>query len=244
MTMASDDRFGFHRTPPEGTPEAKERVGRVAAAVADGCAIALTSPGTRALAESLDTAFAREFRSFAYEGAGMGLALLDSLHEGKEETLFSFVNGPGVPYPSGVFIGIGLALARLGQNPLPMLGRYEPPLRWRILDGFGFYLGMTEQHYAQGSAAPSDLVGSAQRVFDQGLGRSFWFSHGCEADKIKTTIDVFSASRHADLWRGVGVGVGVGCRMAGGASKSQVRVLKAAAAEHLATSHRQPPSRL
>lgn len=53
-------------------------------------------------------------------------------------------------------------------------------------------------------------------MIDQGLGRSLWFVKGGDVEAIANTINDFSATRHSDLWSGLGLAVGY----AGGVEQS------------------------
>src|SRR2546430_14830622 len=66
---------------------------------------------------------------FAYEGAGMGLGALDLLTPWKKR-LGAFVEGPGGPHIYTVYVGFGLALARLRRSPERYLDDLDPLLRW------------------------------------------------------------------------------------------------------------------
>src|SRR5205807_144986 len=57
-----------------------------------------------------------ELRGVAYEGAGMGLMLLDSLMPWKNR-LQAFLDGPGSSYSCLVSIGAGLVLPRVPRRP-------------------------------------------------------------------------------------------------------------------------------
>lgn len=146
-----------------------------------------------------------ELRGIAYEGAGMGLMLLDSLFPGKKR-LASFLEGPGAPYRCLVYIGAGLVLPRVPKNPQRFLDKQDPLLRWFVMDGYGFYEGFfswrrtVNEHFV-----PAKLGGYSRRAFDHGLGRSFWFSTGANVDRIIATVETFPTSRQPDLWSGIGL---------------------------------------
>ncbi|MFF4214147.1 DUF1702 family protein [Streptomyces sp. NPDC001796] len=144
-------------------------------------------------------------RGIAYEGAGMGLMLLDSLFPYKKR-LPAFLHGPGAPYRCLVYIGAGLVLPRVPVSPGRFLARQDPFLRWLVMDGYGFYEGffswrdIVEQH-----RTPRRIRGYAARAFDQGLGRSLWFSTGASVERIIATISGFPPRRQGDLWGGIGL---------------------------------------
>lgn len=150
-------------------------------------------------------AFPTEVRGIAYEGAGMGLTVLDALLPWKKR-LRAFLAGPGAHYTGLVYIGAGLVLPRMPKKPETFIRQLDPVLGWLVLDGYGFYEGFfASKRYVEDKAIPVHLSPYARRVFDQGLGRSLWFSTGANADRIFTAIEAFPEGRRADLWSGIGL---------------------------------------
>lgn len=157
-----------------------------------------------------------ELRGFAYEGAAMGMALLDRLTPWMKSRWHAYVNGPGSPHVYMMHVGVGWVIARLRLRVAPQLERLDPLLRWLAVDGYGFHEGYFGwRRYVAGQAMPGQLEGYARRVFDQGLGRSLWFVFGADVRGIAEAIAAFGPSRRPDLWSGVGLagtyagGVGV-----------------------------------
>jgi len=170
-----------------------------------------------------------ELRGYAYEGAAMGLTGLDCfLPFGSR--LRRYMDGPGRPHIYMVHIGAGEALARLRRRPEPFLAKLpDPALRWLVLDGYGFHEGFFKpRRHVQEQRVPAHLSSFGRRVFDQGIGRSIWFTSGAAADEIARTIATFPAHRHADLW----LGIGVACGYVGGVGRDTVEALRAAAGRH------------
>ena len=146
-----------------------------------------------------------EFRGIAYEGAGMGLMLLDSLAPWKKR-LKAFIDGPGAPYDWLLYIGAGLVLPRVPIRPERFLAKLDPFLRWFVMDGYGFYEGFFSGNRAiHEHRIPSRVSGYGRRAFDHGLGRSIWFSTGANVERIVATIGTFPETRQADLWGGIGL---------------------------------------
>ncbi len=193
---------------PEGAWQSAEPVART---LVEGLKMALDDSRFEVLVPRLN-AIDAELRGFAYEGAGTGLAILDSFLPWKNR-LKAFVDGPGAPYIYPVHIGVGLALARLGRRPERFLARLDPVLCWLAIDGYGFYEGFFSwQRTVKEKKVPAHLSGYALHVFDQGLGRSIWFSLGDAVDQVVATIAAFPSARQADLWSGAGFA----CAYAGG----------------------------
>jgi len=162
-----------------------------------------------------------ELRGFAYEGAGMGLMQLDCMLPWKRR-LPAFLAGAASPYVYPVYVGAGLALARIGKQPERFLEKFDPVLRWLLLDGYGFRYGIfARQRSIVERAFPEHLSPSGRRVFDQGMGRCIWFANGADPVRIEAIIHPFPEARQADLWSGVGFA----CAYAGGADRAMVEML-------------------
>jgi hypothetical protein len=163
-----------------------------------------------------------EFRGFAYEGAGMALALLDRLTPWNRGRLRAFLDGPGDRHAYMVHVGAGWALARHGRRVDRTLAELDPLLGWLVVDGYGFHEGyFHSDRFIDRQEPPQRLDGYARRVFDQGLGRCIWFVDGADTVRIPERIGRFEPSRRADLWSGVGLA----CAYAGGADREGVESL-------------------
>jgi enediyne biosynthesis protein E3 len=165
-----------------------------------------------------------ELVGFAFEGAAMGLTLLDCLSPFKKTRFQSFLNGPASAHVYMAHVGAGWALARLPWQTGQAVEGFDSLLRWLALDGFGFHEGYFHwRRYVRDLALPKRLSGYATRAFDQGLGRSLWFIEGADVSRIPETIASFPLSRQADLWSGVGIA----CAYAGGAGRQSLQALRA-----------------
>ncbi|MER7756993.1 DUF1702 family protein [Kitasatospora sp. NPDC097643] len=176
----------------------------VARTLVDSFYLTLDHPKERDLVPRLDDT-PPELRGIAYEGAGMGLMLLDSLFPYRKR-LPAFLHGPGAPYRCLVYIGAGLVLPRVPLAPRRFLLRQDPFLRWLVIDGYGFYEGFFSwREVVERHTVPRGIDGYAARAFDQGVGRSLWFSTGANVERITETVQAFPPQRHGDLWSGIGL---------------------------------------
>jgi hypothetical protein len=189
---------------------------------------ALNDEGPEVLAFNLET-IDREFCGFAYEGAAMGLTLLDQLSLWNRERLLTFLNGVGTKHTYMIHVGVGWAIARvpwLRRNLDHAVAHLDPLLRWLAADGNGFsdfyfrspsFLGRPERL--------NRLQGYARHAYAQGVGRSLWFVAGANVNRITDAISALPSPLHGDLWSGAGLG----CAMAGGVDRPAVERLRAAA---------------
>jgi hypothetical protein len=147
-----------------------------------------------------------EQRGFAYEGAGMGLALLDCLAPWRSDRTARFLQDAGQRHTYMGHVGVGWVWARVPWGPRRMKGSLEPLLRWLAFDGWGFHAGFFHWgRYIAGQPPPRKLAAYEKRAFDQGLGRSWWFVNGGNPGLIGRTVTDFAPERRPDLWSGVGL---------------------------------------
>jgi enediyne biosynthesis protein E3 len=167
-----------------------------------------------------------ELRGFSFEGAAMGLALLDVLTPWKRNRWTLFFHAGAVAHKYMMHVGVGWAMARLPAWFNTHAALADPLLGWLVIDGYGFHQGYFDwRRYVIEQKIPERLSGYACRVFDQGLGRSLWFVEGADASRISTTIASFDRARQSDLWSGVGLA----CAYAGGADVNAIESLRGAA---------------
>lgn len=157
---------------------------------------------------SLLNSFEEDFRGIAYEAASMGLALAD-LKAGEELRNWNhFSQTQGRGYGIQIHIGLGWALAQEQTDPAPFLPALQPMLRYRVLDGYGYYEGTFRRRKSVLSQQGLNLEdATATSAFDQGLGRSLWYTCLGKPEEVKNAIDKFPAARQRDLWRGAGIAV-------------------------------------
>jgi len=149
-----------------------------------------------------------ELCGFAFEGAAMGLTLLDGLLPGSSR-FKRFLAGPGADHPYMIHVGAGWACARLPWLRMRMeacTASMDPILRWLAIDGFGFHEGyFAWRRVGIRQQVPRGIRGYALRAFDQGLGRSIWFVSCACAERASRIVEQFDRSRRADLWSGIGL---------------------------------------
>lgn len=182
----------------------------------DGYHLALDEQSLEALSARLNLEVSPEFLGFAYEGAGMYLALRDFLTPWKKSRVSAFIEGPARAYMFVSAIGIGFIFPRLPWTRWRVkhyVERLSPELCWLAVDGYGFHQGLFHhRRYVERCERPRGLPGRAARYFDNGVGRSIWFVKGASPGRIDSAIRRFGESRRADLW----AGVGLACAFAGG----------------------------
>jgi enediyne biosynthesis protein E3 len=170
-----------------------------------------------------------DLRGFAFEGAAMGLSLLDFVCPWTKQRWRAFLQGLGAAHSYMVHVGAGWTLARLYTNAEHYIATKDSLLRWLVLDGYGFHEGYFHPKQAiELQTIPKRLRGYACRAFDQGLGRSFWFVMGADIDRIYDTVLTFPKLRRGDLWSGVGLAAAY----SGGAEAPTFAALKTAAGLH------------
>jgi enediyne biosynthesis protein E3 len=209
----------------------RQRLEGVAGRFVEGYHAALEEVSVDSLAVRLG-AIPAEVSGFAYEGAGMALALLDVLTPWKRNRLDAFLRGPGAPHNYLVNVGAGWILARLPLSPERLRAGLDPVLGWLALDGYGFHEGFFHpQRTVTRHEVPAKVRGYAQRAFDQGIGRSLWFVEGAGPQRLNSTISAFPGGpggRQGDIWSGTGLA----CAYAGGRDRTAVEELLRHAGEH------------
>lgn len=212
-----------------GEDIARQRLEQIGIVFLSGYHAALEETVFAPLAHRL-TDVEAEMRGFAFEGAAMGLALLDYFTPWRRNRWRTFAESLGESHIYMMHVGLGWALARLQRRVTSHLTRLDPVLGWLMVDGYGFHEGYFRwRQYIERQTIPTRLNTYERRVFDQGLGRSMWFVKGANVTAVATTINLFPFARRDDLWSGVGLG----CAYAGGCGRAALQSLRAAANSHL-----------
>jgi len=191
---------------------------RVGAAFAFGYNAALASDDTENLCRILENE-ALFFRGFAYEGAAMACAILDGVRVWGGQHWNELLEASGHAHLYMLYVGKGWAWARLPFSVMKAIERSDPLYRWLAVDGYGFHEGYFNwQKYVVRQERPKNLSGYALKAFDQGLGRSLWFSQGAMPTRVAISMSRFPEGRRNDLW----AGVGLACGYAGGVDDNTI----------------------
>ena len=213
-----------------GEEIARQRLEQIGVTFLSGYHAALEETGFVSLARRLSTV-EKDLQGFAFEGAAMGLALLDYFTPWRKDRWRTFTEGLAESHIYMMHVGLGWALARFRRSVTPHLARLDPLLRWLVVDGYGFHEGYFGwPRYIERQAIPAGVEGYSRRVFDQGLGRSMWFVKGADVAAVASAINAFPSARRDDLWSGVGLA----CAYAGGCDRAAIESLRNAAGEHVA----------
>lgn len=211
--------------------EAVARLEHIGEVFLHGYHAALNDEGPAVLAASLDT-IEPEFCGFAYEGAAMGLTLLDQLSLRNHGRLLTFLNGAGAKHTYMVHVGVGWAVARvpwLRRNLNRAMAQLDPLLRWLAADGSGFSdFYFRSQSFLRNPDRLNRLHGYAQHAYAQGVGRALWFVAGANANRVASTISLLPSALHGDLWSGAGLA----CAMAGGCDHAAIERLRSLSGDY------------
>ena len=187
------------------TLQMRERLEQIGATFIGGYHAAVECGAPEKVGGALE-AVDSELRGFAFEGVAMGLSLLDSLTPWGQNRLSVFLEVAARPHVYMAHVGLGWVWARLPLGLERARRRLDPLLAWLAFDGWGFHEGFFHwPDYLKAQPAPKRLTGYERRVFDQGLGRSFWFVNGGNPELVGEVIAGFPAGRQADLWSGIGL---------------------------------------
>jgi enediyne biosynthesis protein E3 len=187
------------------TADVQARLDRIGAAFLGGYHAALEHDTPADLAAALHSMEA-DLCGFAFEGAAMGLALLDFLTPWRRTRISGFLRGAGDAHAYMAHVGAGWVWARWPVNVRRAGQHLDPVLGWLAFDGWGFHEGFFHwPKYIAAQPPPEKLKGFERRVFDQGFGRSLWFVNGGNIELIAQTISIFPPGRQFDLWSGIGL---------------------------------------
>lgn len=161
-------------------------------------------------------------RGFFAEGAAMGAAMQTACFPWRK-SLPPMLEALTGHYAHLAHVGVGWAMARIPFARRRLMRMLDPMLAPLAIDGRGFHDGYFRSAAVAGGwrAVP----GEAGRIYDQGIGRSLWFSQGADPARIAAVVDGIGVDRREDLW----AGVGLACVYAGGAGEAAIDRLMAKA---------------
>ncbi len=163
-----------------------------------------------------------EFRSIAYESASMAIAIKNFEDGGFPDKWLAFANGAARAHTAQVYVGLGWAIAKLNLSFLETVKDLDTKLYFRIADGCGYYDGSFRRRpTVLSQQLPVYLPAAAMPIYDQGIGRSIWYTAKTDINKIRSVIETFAANRQPDLWRGIGIAVAY----VGGCSDEDLKTL-------------------
>jgi hypothetical protein len=188
----------------DAKPEVRERLDSIVNSFAVGYNLALASTGVAELVEGLER-HVPERKGFAYEGAGMGLAIRVMITPGSK-LLAEYLRGPGDAHHYMIQIGAGWAMARVPVRHAALRRQLDDTFHWLAWDGYGFHQVFFDTKRTRDAHAgrPADAPYQG-RAFDQGVGRAMWFVEGADPARIAATFASFPSARQHDLWGGVGL---------------------------------------
>lgn len=187
-------------------PQQQERFDAIVATFGRGYFDALDQRRLDDLARSLDRV-ERGLRGFAYEGAGMALAVRDALNPLRPRWVERFVGGPAADYTYLVHVGVGWTFGWV-PGARRLFDTLDPLLRWLAFDGMGFrdaFFGGAERVGVLECRGAKHAY--AARAYDQGVGRALWFLAAGDVDTLRSLLERFAPARRGDLWAGVGLAV-------------------------------------
>jgi len=230
VAECSLERRGFHRK----SAEAQYNLETIGAMFLAGYAHAVEARDAAETHERL-AGVPTAFRGFAYEGAGMGAAVLDGLPGTGRGHVRRLAEGPGAAHVYLVYVGVGWALARLPRFRWPSVEGYDPLLRGLVLDGYGFHQAyfatqryVHEQYREREFPWPGDATRAhSHHIIDQGIGRALWFVGGSDVDVVTGLVERFPQDRRSDLY----AGIGLAATYAGGVTADELTRLRARAGE-------------
>jgi hypothetical protein len=138
-----------------------------------------------------------EFRSVACEGIAMGLAVKD-FADGTLQRWRELMRVTATEYLPHIHVGLGWAVAKKKLPSLVFLNSIKPLLYAKVFDGHGYYDGTFKQVPSIVNKLRPDYIQQKDfSAYDQGLGRSLWYNHKGDIDKIKEVIDSRGRARRA-----------------------------------------------
>ncbi len=170
-----------------------------------------------------------EYRSIAYEAAAMELALVDLSDGISLDRWYSLCEASGMQHDVHTHVGLGWALAKLQKSPSKYIENLQPLLKWRVVDGMGYYFGLfNKRRTLSQQEIPALLKEEAHASFDQGAGRSIWYMCKANSKQLEASVENFSSERRPNLWRGIGIA----CAYVGGCTGEELAAVYQSAGDY------------
>ncbi len=187
----------------DAEPSVRARLDDVCAAFQTGFNAAMAVDGVPELIEALERVD-RDARGWAYEGAGMGVGIRVMITPGS--TMYADYLRAADPHHYLVQVGAGWAIGKVPVRHGALWAQAEGVFHWLAWDGLGFHDAIfhTERAVERREGRPT-TGGYEGHAYDQGVGRALWFVEAARPERVAARIQTFEASRHADLWGGVGL---------------------------------------
>lgn len=198
-----------------------ENIETIVATFQKGKALSNQELGLEELVSTLNRTEER-YRSVAFEGASMGIALQNSITTWKQFSSLAH------KHTTQIHIGLGWAIAEQELDVLSILSEIEPEIRVKVLDGIGYWFGLFRRRLTiRTQQIPAFITTKYKDGFDQGVGRAIWYVSKGEVSKLVNIINHFDEPRRSNLWQGIGVA----STYVGGCSDELITELKSAAGE-------------
>jgi hypothetical protein len=183
-----------------------DRMARIRSIFEDALLSANQEPDNDILTDRLDV-MDEQFRSIAYEGASMSRGLTD-FTRGNELLDWPEYMHLTTPHAIQVHIGLGWAVSQRQIPVLPILKKISPLYQLRVMDGYGYYDGTFRHRTSIRDKVINEEIIKKNHLmpgYDQGIGRSLWYTSKGNISKLKELIEGFDTSRRSDMWRGIGI---------------------------------------
>lgn len=167
------------------------------------------------------------FYSVAFEAASMSIALAELKENNSLIRWHSLLRQYALPHAAQFHVGLGWAIAQLQLEPTSLLKDLQSGHDHRVMDGMGYYDGLFRRRKSiLQQIPPSFGEASLNEFYNQGLGRSIWYTNKGAIDDVKSILNKFHIERQAALWRGIGIAV----TYAGGCTEEMLKHILSKAA--------------
>jgi hypothetical protein len=155
----------------------------------------------------LDRVSNERYRSVCFEAASVSEATKDCKNnDGGFSNWSAYCNKHAVFFASQIHVGLGWAMAENNFYNESFVRQLDSIWAWRVIDGLAYYKGLFERRdVVRNAMVPDYIQGDHVHAFDEGVGRSLWYSCQGDFDRLSRSINLFNPARHADLLRGAGI---------------------------------------